>query len=55
MAISSCQRATLGKHVDDGGDENPPVVLLVAVVEEAVFQPRLLVFIKPRNVSFSFL
>ena len=47
VAVSSSQRAALGEHVDDRWDENPPVIPLVAVIEDAVLQPRLLVLIKP--------
>lgn len=53
MAISSSEHATLGKHVHDRRDENPPVVLLVAVVKYAVLQPRLLVLVQSGHVPVS--
>lgn len=53
MAVSGCEHAAFREHVDDCRYEDPPVVLPVAVVEDTVFQPRLLVLVKPRYVSFN--
>ena len=52
MAVSGCEYTTLREHVDDRRNEDPPVVLPVAVIENTVFQPHLLVLIEPRYVSF---
>jgi len=55
MSISCGNNDTLGKHVDDGWNEHPPVALLEVVVEETVFDPGLLVFVESTCVSFGFL
>lgn len=53
MTISSGKHAALGEHVRDCRDEDPPVVSPIAVVEDTVFQPGLLVLVKPRHIPLS--
>lgn len=45
MAVAGGDDAALGEHVDDRGDEEPPVALLVVVVEQAVLAPCFLVLV----------
>lgn len=45
----------LGKHVADDGDEEPPVRLLVIVVEELVLDPEVLVLVQLAGVTVELL
>ena len=51
MTIARCDYAALSEHVDDSRHEEPPILFLVGIVEETVFEPCLLVLVKCRNVS----
>lgn len=55
VTVSCCENTAFGKHVDDGWKEQPPGILLVAIVEDTVFQPVFLVFIKSGDVTFHLL
>ena len=55
VAVCAGDDAAFGEHVDDGGHEEPPSTLLVGVVEQAVFDPRLFVLIQRIRVAFGFL
>lgn len=55
MPIPASDDAAFGEHVDDRGHEQPPVASFVAIVEEAVFPPSLLILVQCRGVTLSFL
>ena len=55
VAVSTSDDAAAGEHVDDDGHEEPPVPLLVGVVEKTVFDPGLLMLEQGRGVTFHFL
>lgn len=52
VSICSCQNTSLCEHVDNGWDEQPPEVLLVAIVEQAVFEPEILLVVESGCISF---
>ena len=55
MSVTCSDDTAPGKHVDDDGDENPPVSSLVVVIEQAVFAPGFLVIEKCTGVTVSLL
>lgn len=55
VAIASGKNATLGEQVDDDGDEDPPVVLLVGLVEETVLHPVVLVIVETADIALGLL
>lgn len=51
VAITSGNASTFGKHVDDDGNKQPPVVFAVGIVEEGILGPDLLVLVEGLGVT----
>ncbi|KAL2284534.1 hypothetical protein FJTKL_08905 [Diaporthe vaccinii] len=51
VVVTSGQDDSLCQHVEDGGNEDPPVVLLVVLVEQAVLDPDVLVLVQLTGIA----
>ena len=55
VAVAGGDDGAAGEHVDDGGDEQPPVLLAVGLVEERVLDPDGLVLVQAAGVALGLL
>ncbi|KAI6770299.1 hypothetical protein HG530_004928 [Fusarium avenaceum] len=55
VAIANSKGAALSKEIDNSRDEDPPVILLVRLVEQGVLDPNLFVVVQGVGIALSVL